>query len=77
MSFTSDKRKLLDEALPLQIRASHARSCALRIAEKLGINREKVIEAINLRTGVDLNNPARADDLLVAIKFMEELRRNV
>lgn len=75
MSFASDRRKLLDEALPLHIRASHARSCALHIAEGLGLNREKVIETVNLRTGVDLNNPAHADDLLAAFKCLEELRR--
>jgi prolyl-tRNA editing enzyme YbaK/EbsC (Cys-tRNA(Pro) deacylase) len=75
MSFASDKRKLHDESLPLNIRASHARSCALHVAQKLGFNREKVIKTVYLETGVDLINPAKAGDLLVAFKCLETLRQ--
>jgi hypothetical protein len=52
MSFASDRRKLHDESLPLHIRASHARSCALHVAQKLGLNREEVIKTVYLETGV-------------------------
>ena len=75
MSFASDRRKPHDESLPFHIRASHARSCARQVAEKLGLKREQVIDTINLRTGVDLNNPVRADDLLVAFKCLEGLHQ--
>ncbi len=44
MSFNSHKRKVLDESEPLQHRASHARSCALHVANALGLERDAVIE---------------------------------
>ena len=46
MSFSSHWRKLLDESEPLEHRASHARSCAIHVANKLGLKRDEVIELV-------------------------------
>jgi hypothetical protein len=40
MSFSSHRSALQDDSLPLEQRASHARSCALHVANKLGVKRE-------------------------------------
>ena len=74
MSFNSHRRKLLDESEPLEHRASHARSCALHVANKLGLKREAVIELVADKTGVNLNKPDSASQLLVALEAMEEIR---
>lgn len=74
MSFNSHRRKLLDETLPLEYRASHARSCALHLANKLGLEREEVISLIAQRTGVSLHEPGSATNLVKALDAMEALR---
>lgn len=74
MSFNSHKRKVLDESLPLLHRASHARSCALLVAQKFSLKRESIIDLIKLNTGVDLNSPQSATELLIALTALDELR---
>ena len=74
MSFNSHRRKLLDESEPLEHRASHARSCALHVANKLGLEREVVIELVASETGVSLHNPESADLLMVAFEALERIR---
>lgn len=75
MSFSSNRRKLLDETEPLEHRASHARSCALHVANKLGLKREAVIELVAQRTGVRLDQPGSAAALLKAFEELEALRK--
>ena len=74
MSFNSHRRKLLDETEPLEHRASHARSCALHVANKLGLEREVVIELIASQTGVSLHNPESATHLIAAFEALERIR---
>ena len=75
MSFNSSRRKSLDEALPLQMRASHVRSCALLVAEKFGLNRDAVIKDVAARTGIDLHDLEDGESILVAIECLEQLRQ--
>lgn len=74
MSFSSHRKKLLDDTEPLEHRASHARSCALHVANKLGIKREMVIELIARQTGVNLYSPENTAQLLLAFAALENLR---
>jgi hypothetical protein len=74
MSFSSNRRKLLDETEPLEHRASHARSCALHVANKLGLTREAVIELVAQQTGVNLEQPGSVANLLKAFDALEALR---
>ena len=74
MSFNSHRRKLLDETEPLKHRASHARSCALHVANKLGLAREVVIELIASQTGISLHNPESAAHLIAAFEALERIR---
>jgi len=75
MSFSSHRRALQDDSISLEHRASHARSCALHVANKLGVKREVVIEILTQRTGVNLHAAPSGDALLVAFKFLEALRQ--
>ena len=75
MSFSSHRRALQDDTLSLEHRASHVRSCALHVANKLGVKREVVIESVTQRTGVNLHTPNDAEALLTAFKFLEALRQ--
>ena len=74
MSFSSHRRAVLDETLPLEHRASHARSCALHVANKLGVRREVVISAVAQCAGVDLNSPVQSPSLVSALAYLEALR---
>ena len=74
MSFSSHRRKLLDKTAPFEHRASHARSCALHVANKLGLKREAVIELVAQQTGVSLHQPRSEASLLNALEALEALR---
>jgi hypothetical protein len=74
MSFNSNRRATLDEKLPLEHRASHARSCAIHVANKLGLERDAVIDLVLVKAGVDLHHPNSGAELLLAIDAMEALR---
>lgn len=75
MSFNSHRRALHDTSLPLEYRASHARSCALHVANKLGVKREAVIEIIKQKTGINLHAFNSEENLLKAFTFLEALRQ--
>jgi hypothetical protein len=74
MSFNSHRRKLLDDAEPLEHRASHARSCALHVANKLGVPRETVIKLVAEKSGVNLHTPENVARLLTAFQALEIIR---
>jgi hypothetical protein len=74
MSFNSHKRKLLDETESLAHRASHARSCALHVANKLGLGREAIIERVAQESGVSLHNPGSVAQLLSAFWTLESIK---
>ena len=74
MSFSSNRRAVQDESLPLEHRASHARSCALHVANKLGVQREVVISAVAEKTGINLHGPVLGFELLQALAYLEALR---
>jgi hypothetical protein len=76
MSFNSHRRKLLDESEPIEHRASHARSCALHVANALGLTRESVIELVAKESGVDLHRPGSVAELMSAFATLEALRAN-
>jgi hypothetical protein len=75
MSFNSHRRATLDEMRPLPHRASHARSCALLVAQKYRINREAVIQRVREITGVSLLEPKSGQELLRALTLLERFRR--
>jgi len=75
MSFNSHRRKLLDDALPPEHRASHARSCALHVANALGLDRERVFALLAQASGVDLHHLESIPDLQKASAALEALRQ--
>lgn len=74
MSFNSHRRAALDESLPLQHRASHARSCALHVANKLGVKRQVVINAVATAIFINLDNPTEGAEITKALAYLEALR---
>ena len=74
MSFNSHRRKVLNESEPLQHRASHARSCALHVANALNLERDDVIELVAKETGVNLHNLESAAHLIAAFEALERIR---
>ncbi len=74
MSFSSNSNRVKDESLPLKHRASHARSCALHVANKLGVDREEIIDLVEQKTGVSLHQPQSTAELLTGFEALEALR---
>lgn len=74
MSYTSHRKAVLDESLPMPHRASHARSCALLVARKCGTTREEILSRLR-STDVDLEKPADAATLLQALDQLERWRQ--
>jgi hypothetical protein len=74
MSYSVHRRKAADATVPLERRASHARSCALHVANKLAVKRGAVLEHVKQLTGVDLDMPGSDEALAVAFASIEALR---
>lgn len=74
MSFNSHRRKLLDENQPFSHRASHARSCALLVAQKFDMKRDDLIQQLERETGIDLHKPQSSVELRAALEALEKLR---
>lgn len=74
MSFSSHRIRALDASLPIAHRASHARSCAVCVCEKLRVPRSKVIEEIQKMCGVNLNDVTSGSELIDAIEALESIR---
>ena len=74
MSYSVHRRMVADATVPLEHRASHARSCALHVANKLAVKRSLVLEHVAAQTGVDLNKPESDEALAVAFASIEALR---
>jgi hypothetical protein len=71
MAWSAHRRLAGDASLPLAYRASHARSCALPVANKLAVRRSVVLAHLARRTGVDLADPASADALAQAVASLD------
>lgn len=76
MSFSSHRKKALDENQPIAHRASHARSCAVCVCEKYRVPRSKVLEEIQKITGVNLNDVTSHNEIVNAMEAMEGLKLN-
>jgi hypothetical protein len=74
MSYSVHRQKVTDVTVPLEHRASHARSCALHVANKLAVKRSIVLEYVKQQTGVDLNMPGSDEALAFAFASIEALR---
>ena len=74
MSFSSSRRKALDQDRSLAHRASDARSCAMRVAEKWRLSRSDVLERLHEICGVDLTAEPTCDEIQTAIDVLDKLR---
>lgn len=74
MSYSSHRRAVLDATAAPAHRASHARSCALLIAGKLGVHRDAVIAWLQRKAGIDLNIVNDHDTLLRVQPLLDALR---
>lgn len=73
MSHSSSRRKVLAEEGFLAHRASHARSCANHVANRLGITRSELLMKIEKYIGASLVSPLTEDELMKAFYYMENL----
>lgn len=73
MSHNSSRSKVLNSKLPLNQRASHARSCANHVSARLGITREELFKITIKATGVNLNKPKNESELIKAFSYFEQL----
>lgn len=71
MSHSSSRRKVLDIEGLLVHRASHARSCANHVANRLGITRSELLMKVEKETGASLISPLTEDELMKAFNFGE------
>jgi hypothetical protein len=74
MSFSANRRDALDRGLPLSYRASHARSCAVLVAEKWRVKRSVVLKAVHQKCGVDLTVIGTDNGIETAIRVLEDLK---
>ena len=74
MSFSAHRRDALDKTLPLNYRASHARSCAVHVAEKYKVNRSVVIDLVKERCGVDLMSVNTDEEIALAVEMLSYLK---
>jgi hypothetical protein len=74
MSHNSHRKQALNETLPLKHRASHARSCAIYVANRLRISREEAIQKVEQGTNISLHAPANASELVIAVHYLESLQ---
>jgi hypothetical protein len=74
MSYSVHRRKVADATVPLEHRASHARSCALHVANKLAVKRSAVLERVKQQSGIDLDMPGSDEALAAAFASIEALR---
>lgn len=73
MSHSSARKKVLDAAIPLAHRASHARSCANHVANRLGITRRELLMKVEKDSGSNLASPLTEEELINAFNYMEGL----
>lgn len=73
MSHSSSRAKVLDTTSPLAHRASHARSCANHVANKLGITRRELLIKVEKDSGASLVSPLTEQELMKAFHYMENL----
>lgn len=74
MSYNIHKRFALDVTKPLPHRASHARSCAVHVSEKLHVHRDEIFQRVKQASGVDLEAVSSGDQLPLALASLDELR---
>jgi hypothetical protein len=74
MSYSSSRARAMDATRPLAERASHARSCAVVVAEKFRVHRSEVVRKVKDATGVDLTSPSTATEIEAAIVCLDALR---
>ena len=74
MSYSSNRRVALDSSLPVTHRASHARSCAVCVAEKYGLRRSNVVDSVRQACGVDLMSVKSGDDIFRAVEVLDRIR---
>ena len=74
MSFSSHKRQVMNEQILLSHRASHARSCVNHVANQLGKTRKDILLAVQMQTGIDMEQIACEADLLLAWAALEAMR---
>ena len=73
MSHNSHRKAVRDPTAPLPHRASHARSCALHVAARLGLQRDQVLAIVERKTGLSLVQVTNDRDLMAAFECMEAL----
>lgn len=73
MSHSSSRARVLDTARPLAHRASHARSCANHVANRLGITRSELLIKVEEDSGASLVSPLTEQELMKAFHYMESL----
>jgi hypothetical protein len=74
MSFSAHRRDALNSDLPLHNRASHARSCAVHVAQKWRVKRSVVLYAVYQKCGVDLSVVGADIEIEKAIRALEDLK---
>jgi hypothetical protein len=73
MSHSSSRARVSDTASPLAHRASHARSCANHVANRLGITRSELLIKVEEDSGASLVSPLTEQELMKAFNYMESL----
>lgn len=74
MSYSAHRRDALNAHQTLAFRASHARSCAVHVAQKFGVLRSKVLAQVLRESGVDLENVESGEAIERALACLDRLR---
>lgn len=74
MLFSAHRRDALNQSLAMNYRASHARSCALHVAQKYKVKRSVVIALVRQKCGVDLMAVTNDEDIAPAMDALAYLK---
>lgn len=76
MSWSTNRRDALDQSKPVPHRASHARSCAMLVAQKWRVDRDAVFSRVQYLCCVDLTDGPISTEIERAVEILDELRFN-
>lgn len=77
MSHNSERNRVRDPSRPFLHRASSARSCAIHVANRLGMKRDELIALVEVETGISLHRPGTPERLMLAFEHMQRMGRAV
>jgi hypothetical protein len=76
MSFSTNRRNALDPDRPMAHRLSHARSCAMLMAQKYKVPRSAILDFVRKTSGINLAGPVTESELIEAVRILALIKQD-